>query len=148
MNQVLVDETGSGADGRQPTPDHADLVADWDAILGALAALPHRQREVTVLRFYADLWVALITSGATVGVVPDGVARVKWELANPGQTKAVTVYPRVSGNTAAAPWTPAPRSTGLINEQLLVGATWYDARGRVTASFHDGLVRIGKADSP
>jgi hypothetical protein len=33
----------------------------------------------------------IITSFGTVGVVPDGVTRVKWELSNPGQAKPVTV---------------------------------------------------------
>ncbi|MDQ6806992.1 MAG: hypothetical protein M3065_18995, partial [Actinomycetota bacterium] len=56
----------------------------------------------------------LITSAATVGVVADGVTRVKWELSNPGQTRAAIVYPTVQRNVAIAPWTPAPRSTSLI----------------------------------
>lgn len=86
----------------------------------------------------------MIASLATIGVVPDGVTRVKWELANPGQTKPVTVYPRVHGNVAIAPWTPAPRSTRLLNEQWLIGATWYGPGGRVIASFRGDLARIGK----
>lgn len=87
----------------------------------------------------------MITSSVTIGVVPDGVTRVKWELANPGQTQPATVYPRVHGNVATAPWTPAPRSTSLINEQLLVGATWYAPDGHVIASFTDNLAQINKA---
>jgi hypothetical protein len=87
----------------------------------------------------------LITTYATIGVVPDGVTRVKWRLANPGQRHPATVYPRVHGNLATAPWTPAPRSTRLVNEQLLVGATWYGADGRVIASFADNLEQINKA---
>jgi hypothetical protein len=86
----------------------------------------------------------MIASLATIGVVPDGVVRVKWELANPGQSKPVTVYPRVRGNVAIAPWTPAPRSTSLLNEQWLVGATWYGSDGRVIASFRGDLAHIGK----
>jgi hypothetical protein len=87
----------------------------------------------------------IITSLASVGVVPDGVTRVRWELANPGQAKPIAVYPRVRGNVAVAPWTPAPRSTSLINEQLLVGATWYGADGHVIATFSDSMA---KAFSP
>lgn len=86
----------------------------------------------------------MITGLATIGVVPDGVTRVKWELANPGQTKPVTVYPRVHGNLAIAPWTPAPRSTSLLNEQWLIGATWYGPDGHVIASFTGDLAQIGK----
>ncbi|MDQ6779426.1 MAG: hypothetical protein M3071_25075 [Actinomycetota bacterium] len=87
----------------------------------------------------------MITSFATVGVVPDGVTRVKWELANPGQTKPATVYPRVRGNVAIAPWTPAPRSTALINEQSLVGATWYGAGGHAIATFNATLGELNRA---
>lgn len=96
----------------------------------------------------------LITSLASVGVVPDGVTRVKWELDNPGQRTPVTVYPRVVGNVAIAPWTPAPRSTRLINEQLLAGATWYGRDGHVIASFSvspaviDRAHRAGAAKPP
>lgn len=86
----------------------------------------------------------IITNFATVGIVPDGVTRVKWELANPGQARAVTVYPHVSGNIAIAPWTPAPRSTALIDEQWLVGATWYAADGRAIAAFTQSLAKLDK----
>jgi hypothetical protein len=85
----------------------------------------------------------MITRFATIGVVPDGVARVKWELTNPGQAKPITVYPRVRGNVAIAPWTPAPRYTQLVNEQFLAGATWYASDGRVIAWFSD-LAQINK----
>jgi hypothetical protein len=86
----------------------------------------------------------MITSIATVGVVPDGVARVRWELVNPGQATPATVYPRVHDNVAIAPWTPAPRATRLINEQLLAGATWYAADGHVIATFNQ-LAEIERA---
>jgi hypothetical protein len=89
----------------------------------------------------------MITSRATVGLVPDGVTRVRWELANPGQRKPVTVYPRVHGNLAFSPWTPAPPSTSLLNEQWLVGATWYGPGGRVLASFSIDLTQIGEGPS-
>jgi len=84
----------------------------------------------------------MITTVATIGVVPDGVTRVKWELANPGQAHAVAIYPRVQDNVAIAPWTPAPRYTALMNEQRLIGATWYGADGRVIASFRDDLAKL------
>ena len=90
----------------------------------------------------------LITSRASVGLVPDGVTRVKWELANPGQTSPVAVFPRVRGNVATAPWTPAPRYTSLINEQLLVGATWYGPDGRVIARFSVSMAEINRAYGP
>jgi hypothetical protein len=86
----------------------------------------------------------MITSFGSVGVVPDGVTRVKWELTNPGQAKPVVVYPRVHGNTAIAPMTPAPRSTALIDEQFVVGATWFGPDGRVLASFHDNLAQFNR----
>ena len=38
--------------------DHSQTVVDRAALLQALAGLPDRQREVVVLRFYADLSVA------------------------------------------------------------------------------------------
>ena len=89
----------------------------------------------------------MITTLATVGIVADGVTRVKWELANPGQARAATVYPRVTGNIAIAPWTPAPRSTALLNEQWLVSATWYAADGRVIAAFSQSLARLDTGSS-
>jgi hypothetical protein len=64
------------------------------------------------------------------------------------RTHLRTRVPRLRDNVAVAPWTPAPRATGLINEQLLVSATWYDVHGHVLASFHDSLTRITKAYSP
>jgi hypothetical protein len=79
---------------------------------------------------------------ATVGVIPDGVTRVKWELSNPGQTHPAIVYPAIHGNVAVAPWTPAPRSTSLINEQWLLGATWYDATGQVVASYQTTFAQL------
>jgi hypothetical protein len=87
----------------------------------------------------------LITSYETVGLVPDGVTRVRWELANPGQAAPKTVYPTVRGNVALAPWTPAPRSTALINEQSLVGATWYGPDGRVIANYSMTMRQLDRA---
>jgi len=37
------------------TPDPAGAIVDRAAVLAALAGLPHRQREVLVLRYYGDL---------------------------------------------------------------------------------------------
>jgi len=123
------------------------------SLVGLTHPQPHVAGPADVLLNYSELPMSarslnprdvLITDRATIGVVPDGVARVRWELANPGQARAVTVYPKIRGNVAVAPWTPAPRSTALINEQLLISATWYDTAGHVIASFHDSLARITK----
>jgi DNA-directed RNA polymerase specialized sigma24 family protein len=46
-----------------------------------------------------------------------------------------------------APWTPAPTSTRLINEQLLAGATWYGPGGRVIAKFSISAAEINRAHS-
>ncbi|MCC8248255.1 SigE family RNA polymerase sigma factor [Saccharothrix luteola] len=55
-----------------PAPgDHARTVVDQQAVRQAVAALPQRQREVVVLRFFADLSVAETaqTMGTTEGTV-------------------------------------------------------------------------------
>lgn len=58
-------------------PDHAELIADRDAVLVALSALPQRQREVIVLRFYADLSVTDTAAaiGASQGTVMSYTSR-------------------------------------------------------------------------
>jgi hypothetical protein len=84
----------------------------------------------------------MIGQDVTVGVIPDGVTRVRWELANPGQQRPAIVYPKLHGNVATAPWTPAPRATALRNEQWLLGATWYDAQRHVVTSFHQSLAHL------
>lgn len=84
----------------------------------------------------------MIGRAVTVGVIPDGITRARWELANPGQKRPAIVYPKLRGNVAIAPWTPAPRAPARLNEQWLVGATWYDAQGRVVASFHQSLAHL------
>ena len=53
------------------SPDPALGVVDRRAVLDALAALPERQREVLVLRYYADLSEADIA--AALGVSPGAV---------------------------------------------------------------------------
>jgi RNA polymerase sigma-70 factor (sigma-E family) len=57
--------------------DHADAVAGRDAVIAALARLPDRQREVLVLRFYADLSVAetAAATGASEGTVKSYTSR-------------------------------------------------------------------------
>ena len=64
------------------TADHAEHVADRDAVLVALAALPQRQREVIVLRFYADLSVKETAEaiGATEGTVMSYTSRAVTRL--------------------------------------------------------------------
>jgi RNA polymerase sigma factor (sigma-70 family) len=88
----------SRADGRPSTPsgayrgagdDHADAVVGRDAVIAALAGLPARQREVLVLRFYADLSVAetAFAMGASEGTVKSytsrALARMRELLADP-----------------------------------------------------------------
>jgi hypothetical protein len=71
-----------------------------------------------------------------------GTPREQWELSNPGQARPAIVYPAIHGNVAVARWTPAPRSTGLINEQWLLGATWYNAAGQVVASYQTTFAQL------
>lgn len=63
-----LDETTPEAVIRDP----ADTVVDRDALRRALAGLPRRQREVMVLRFFADLSIA--DTAATLGV-SDGTVK-------------------------------------------------------------------------
>ena len=58
------------ADARS-VPDPAGAVADRSAVLAALASLPDRQREVLVLRYYADLSEAAIADA--LGISPGTV---------------------------------------------------------------------------
>lgn len=62
--------------------DHAELVAERDVVLAALSALPQRQREVIVLRFYADLSVADTAAaiGASEGTVMSYTSRALFRL--------------------------------------------------------------------
>lgn len=69
-----------------------DVIVERDALLSALRALPARQREVVVLRFYADLSVAETARamGSSAGTVKSytarALARLKDLLANPTPT--------------------------------------------------------------
>jgi RNA polymerase sigma-70 factor (sigma-E family) len=59
------------------SPDPATGVTDRRAVLDALAALPERQREVLVLRYYGDLSEADIASalGVSAGAVKSYASR-------------------------------------------------------------------------
>jgi hypothetical protein len=76
----------------------------------------------------------MIGQFGSVGIVPDGVMKVRWELIDPGQSHPATVYPKVEGDVAIAPTTPSHERVGLATEQYLASAVWYGARGRVIAS--------------
>jgi RNA polymerase sigma factor (sigma-70 family) len=52
-------------------PDTADASAERSSMLTALRGLPRRQREVLVLRYYADLDICDIS--ATLGITPSAV---------------------------------------------------------------------------
>jgi RNA polymerase sigma-70 factor (sigma-E family) len=79
--QALTDHTPIAA-----SRDPADTVVDREALRRALADLPQRQREVVVLRFFADLSVAETAAevGTSVGTVKTqtsrAVARLRQEL--------------------------------------------------------------------
>jgi hypothetical protein len=79
----------------------------------------------------------MIGQFGSVGVVPDGVTRVRWELINPGQAHPVPVYPRIQDNVATAPITRSHAKVGLGNEQYLASAVWYGAGGKVIASVNE-----------
>jgi RNA polymerase sigma-70 factor (sigma-E family) len=59
------------AAGAAAGPDTAELSAEHDAMMTALRALPRRQREVLVLRYYADLDVADVAG--ILGIGPSAV---------------------------------------------------------------------------
>jgi RNA polymerase sigma-70 factor (sigma-E family) len=68
-----------GADARElPSPqDLAGAVTDRDALMGALARLPQRQRACVVLRYFEDLPVADVADllGITQGAVKSQTSR-------------------------------------------------------------------------
>lgn len=79
----------------------------------------------------------MIGQFGTVGIVPDGVTRVRWELIDPGQSHPATVYPKLNGNVAVAPITPSHAKVGLGDEQYLASAVWYGRGGKVIASVNE-----------
>ncbi|MDQ6806993.1 MAG: SigE family RNA polymerase sigma factor [Actinomycetota bacterium] len=76
VEEVLTDEALRVGERRLVT-DHATGLIDRDTILAALAALPQRQREVIVLRFFGDLSVAQTAAaiGASQGTVMSYTSR-------------------------------------------------------------------------
>lgn len=90
-----VDETPIELEGhsaeRWLAADHTERIAERDVILAALTALPQRQREVVVLRFYADLSVADTAAaiGASEGTVMSytsrALARLRELLSEPSE---------------------------------------------------------------
>lgn len=68
--------------------------------------------------------------GVSVGIVPDGVTRVKWTFTGADygvlHPRPVTVYPEVRGNVAVAPIRP--------DQGPLASAVWYGAGGRMVGS--------------
>lgn len=77
VGEILVQETAGLPGEPRSASDHAEHVADRDAVLDALAALPQRQREVIVLRFYAELSVGETAAaiGASQGSVMSYTSR-------------------------------------------------------------------------
>jgi RNA polymerase sigma-70 factor (sigma-E family) len=64
------------------TRDHATAVVDRDVVLRAVAALPQRQREVVVLRFFGDLSVTDTANAmrASEGTVKSYTSRALTQL--------------------------------------------------------------------
>lgn len=83
VDEVLCAEALEDPGWRSSTLDHAGRLAERDMALAALAALPQRQREVVVLRFYADLSVADtaaatgISQGAVMSYTSRALARLR-----------------------------------------------------------------------
>lgn len=77
LDEVLGDSQDVAPGRHGQVADHAELVADREALLAALSALPQRQREVIVLRFYADLSVSDTAAaiGASEGTVMSYTSR-------------------------------------------------------------------------
>jgi hypothetical protein len=70
-----------------------------------------------------------LNGGVSMGLVPDGVARVKWMFTGAGfgvlHPRPVTVYPKVVNNVAVA---PVVRGEGPLGRGV-----WYGAHGQVIA---------------
>jgi len=77
VDEVLGDEGEPTGGDSGLVRDHAEVVAEREVVLAALAALPQRQREVIVLRFYADLSVTDTAAaiGASEGTVMSYTSR-------------------------------------------------------------------------
>jgi RNA polymerase sigma-70 factor (sigma-E family) len=77
VDEVLGDAENAAREESRLGADHAESVADRDVLLAALSTLPQRQREVIVLRFYADLSVAATAAavGASEGTVTSYTSR-------------------------------------------------------------------------
>jgi RNA polymerase sigma-70 factor (sigma-E family) len=82
VGEVLSDATAPIPGEPRAGADHADAVAGRDEVLEALAALPQRQREVIVLRFYGELSVAETAEaiGASDGTVMSYTSRALTRL--------------------------------------------------------------------
>lgn len=67
----------------QEVPDHSGVIEDTQTLLDAVRALPLGQREVIVLRYYADLseQQAAQTLGIPIGTVKSRAARALASLA-------------------------------------------------------------------
>lgn len=74
------------------------------------------------------------TVGVSVGIVPDGVVRVRWVFSGLGvgvsHPRPVIVTPRVTNNIAIAPV--------VAGQGPLTRATWYGALGQIIATSADG----------
>lgn len=132
----------------QPGAPVAPQLRPGSYAVDAVAVGPRGESEDTALQSAAALDTPNIVSsglslrpygidpnaGITVGVVPDGVTRVRWVFTGAGygitHPRPVTIYPQVHNNVAVAPVT-----TG---EGPLRTATWYGASGRLIATAGGG----------
>jgi hypothetical protein len=76
--------------------------------------------------------------GYNIGIVPNGVTRVRWRFVDG------TVNPTVHDNVALAPsmrYTPAgngAQTVAVLEPKYLLGVTWYGPHGQVISSFGAG----------
>jgi RNA polymerase sigma-70 factor (sigma-E family) len=75
-------------------PDAAELIAQRDELAGAVERLPARQREVIVLRYFADLSVE--DTAAAIGASPGAVKK--------HTNRALACLREVLADTGAARW--------------------------------------------
>jgi RNA polymerase sigma-70 factor (sigma-E family) len=84
LSRRVIEEPFGALDGASPTTgaDHADGVIERDAILNAMKLLGDRQREVVVLRFFADLSVSETAAaiGSSAGTVKTHTSRALQKL--------------------------------------------------------------------